>query len=471
MYLVYNCVIVCAKILEGCFFEVGVVFVKVYNTYTREKETFSEMEQGKISMYVCGPTVYDFIHIGNARPVIFFDVVNRYFKYLGYDVNYVSNVTDVDDKIIAKAMSEGTDELEVSQRYLGCFLDDCRRLNVLPVDAQPLVTENMDEIVAFIGDLVDGGFAYAVDGDVYFRVNKVAEYGKLSGKKVDDLVAGARVEANVRKESPLDFTLWKKTSEGIVWDSPWGSGRPGWHTECVVMIDEAFGGKIDIHGGGADLQFPHHENEIAQSVCRDGHSLANYWMHVGRLALDGEKMSKSLGNVIRLRDLLDEWDANVFRLFMLSSHYRMPISFSYEVLEGARAEWSKIVQAYDGLFVYLDLADGFGVDAVECPVIRGLMDEFLSAMDDDFNTANAISSLYGLVKEVNKIVRAKGDAGQARYAIQMLEQMFSVLGFVHGKDRMSDGERDLVQRWEDARSEKDFALADELRAQLKGILF
>jgi len=441
--------------------------VKIFNTYTRKKEDFKPITENKVKMYVCGPTVYDYIHIGNARPLIFFDVVNRYFKHLGYDVNYVSNITDVDDKIINKAQAEGVSEIEVSKKYLAQYLTDCSALNVLPVCAMPKVTENMDEIISFINTLVEKGFAYEVEGDVYFRVNKATDYGKLSGKKIEDLIAGARVEANIKKENPLDFTLWKKTDVGITWKSPWGLGRPGWHTECVVMIDEAFGGKIDIHGGGPDLPFPHHENEIAQSICAHNHTLANYWMHVGRLALDGEKMSKSLGNVVSVKDLLEEYDANVFRLFLLSMHYKQPITFSYEVLEVAKREWEKVKLAYNGLYVYVDLNDGLkGLWVVET-TLQKIADEFYGHMDDDFNTANGVTCLYELVKEMNKLVRSKGRLEHCFYALYLFEEMLDVLGFNLRRNPLTDGDKDLFRQWEQARVDKNFELADELRGRLQ----
>ena len=441
--------------------------MKIYNTYTRQKEAFKPLIENKVSMYVCGPTVYDFIHIGNARPVIFFDVVNRYFKQIGKEVTYVSNITDVDDKIINRAVAEGVSETDISETYLGHYLESCRLLNVLPVDAMPKVTETMDEIIAFIGELVDGGFAYESSGDVYFRVNKVEAYGQLSGKKIDDLLVGARVETNTRKENPLDFTLWKKTDVGITWDSTWGAGRPGWHTECVVMIDEAFNGQIDIHGGGADLQFPHHENEIAQSACAANHNIANYWMHVGRLGLDDEKMSKSIGNVIWLNELLAETDVNVFRLFMLSSHYRQPISFSYEALNLAEKEWSKIKQAYDQLFMYIDLADGWDQAPVSTPEIDQLMKNYHEAMEDDFNTANGITTLYSFVKEVNKMVRGKVELEQARYALDTFATFIFGFGFDLHREKLTIDDKELFKEWEQARGDKNFERADELRRKLQ----
>lgn len=300
----------------------------IYNTYTRQKEEFKPIEENKVKMYICGPTVYNYVHIGNARPVLFFDLVHRYFNYLGYEVDYVSNVTDVDDKIINRAIEEEVTEAEIAKKYLEYFLECNQLLNALPFNKMPKVTENMEEMIDFIHALVERGYAYAVEGDVYFRIDKVREYGQLSGKRIEELEVGARIAEDSKKENPLDFVLWKKTDKGITWDSPWGAGRPGWHTECVVMIQKEFKGKIDIHGGGTDLQFPHHENEIAQSLCMHGHSIANYWMHVGRLGLNNEKMSKSLGNVINVKDLIEKIDANAFRLFMLSVHYRQPINYT-----------------------------------------------------------------------------------------------------------------------------------------------
>jgi len=440
--------------------------LKIYNTYTRNKEDFKPLAANKVKMYVCGPTVYDYIHIGNARPVIFFDVVRRYFEAIGYEVDYVSNITDVDDKIINKAQAEGVSEIEISEKYLAQYIADCENLNVKPVRSMPKVTENMNEIISFINALVSGGYAYVVNGDVYFRVKKATDYGKLSGKKIEDLIAGARVETNIKKEDPLDFTLWKKTDVGVTWDSPWGSGRPGWHTECVVMIDEAFGGIIDIHGGGPDLPFPHHENEIAQSICAHNHPLANYWMHVGRLALDGEKMSKSIGNVVLVKDLLAQYDANVFRLFTLSMHYKQPITFSYDVLDQAVKEWEKVTLAYNGLYVYVDLNDGFRNMVVEANLEK-IMDEFFAHMNDDFNTANAITCLYELVKEMNKLVRSKAKLEYCAYALHIFAQMLNMLGFDLRKEPLTSEDKGLYKQWEQARSDKDFKLADELRGRLQ----
>ena len=441
----------------------------IYNTYTREKEEFRPIEENKVRMYICGPTVYNYIHIGNARPVLFFDLVHRYFKYLGYEVEFVSNVTDVDDKIINRAIEEGVTEAQISEKYLNYFLECNKVLNALPLTAMPKVTESMDSMIEFINQLVERDFAYAVDGDVYFRIDKVREYGQLSGKKIDELEVGARIAEDSKKENPLDFVLWKKTDKGITWDSPWGAGRPGWHTECVVMINNQFHGKIDIHGGGTDLQFPHHENEIAQSLCMYEHNIANYWMHVGRLGLNNEKMSKSIGNVINVKDLIEQIDANAFRLFMLSVHYRQQINYTEENIQLAVKEWQKVKSTYDQLHLKLDLAGALDVEPSVVPEIEALMNQFVEALEDDFNTANAIASLYGVIKEINKMVRAKASDEANRYALMTLQNMTYIFGFDLNKKRLTDEERELMQAWEEARKAKDFAKADELRGKLQAL--
>ncbi|CUN01204.1 cysteine--tRNA ligase [Turicibacter sanguinis] len=441
----------------------------IYNTYTREKEEFRPIEENKVRMYICGPTVYNYIHIGNARPVLFFDLVHRYFKYLGYEVEFVSNVTDVDDKIINRAIEEGVTEAQISEKYLNYFLECNKALNALPLTAMPKVTESMDSMIEFINQLVERDFAYAVDGDVYFRIDKVREYGQLSGKKIDELEVGARIAEDSKKENPLDFVLWKKTDKGITWDSPWGAGRPGWHTECVVMINNQFHGKIDIHGGGTDLQFPHHENEIAQSLCMYEHNIANYWMHVGRLGLNNEKMSKSIGNVINVKDLIEQIDANAFRLFMLSVHYRQPINYTEENIQLAVKEWQKVKSTYDQLHLKLDLAGALDIEPSVVPEIEALMNQFVEALEDDFNTANAIASLYGVIKEINKMVRAKASDEANRYALMTLQNMTYIFGFDLNKKRLTDEERELMQAWEEARKAKDFAKADELRGKLQAL--
>lgn len=439
----------------------------IYNTYTRKKEEFKPIEENKVKMYICGPTVYNYIHIGNARPVLFFDLVHRYFNYLGYEVEFVSNVTDVDDKIINRAIEEEVTEAEIAKKYLEYFLECNQLLNALPFNKMPKVTENMDEMIQFIQDLVQHGYAYAVDGDVYFRIDKVREYGQLSGKKIEELEVGARIAEDSKKENPLDFVLWKKTDKGITWDSPWGAGRPGWHTECVVMIQKEFQGKIDIHGGGTDLQFPHHENEIAQSLCMHGHNLANYWMHVGRLGLNNEKMSKSLGNVINVKDLIEKVDANAFRLFMLSVHYRQPINYTEENIQLAVREWQKIKTTFNQLHLKLDVAGALDVQEEKVAELEELMHQFTTALDDDFNTSNAITHFYSVIKEVNKMMRAKASEGKCKYALMTLQNMAYILGFDLKKKRLTLEERELMKSWEVARKAKDFTKADELRAKLQ----
>ena len=441
----------------------------IYNTYTRQKEEFKPIEENKVKMYICGPTVYNYVHIGNARPVLFFYLVHRYFNYLGYEVDYVSNVTDVDDKIINRAIEEEVTEAEIAKKYLEYFLECNQLLNALPFNKMPKVTENMEEMIDFIHALVERGYAYAVEGDVYFRIDKVREYGQLSGKRIEELEVGARIAEDSKKENPLDFVLWKKTDKGITWDSPWGAGRPGWHTECVVMIQKEFKGKIDIHGGGTDLQFPHHENEIAQSLCMHGHSIANYWMHVGRLGLNNEKMSKSLGNVINVKDLIEKIDANAFRLFMLSVHYRQPINYTEENIQLAMKEWQKIKTTFNQLHLKLDVAEALDVKEEKVDAIAALMQQFTDALEDDFNTSNAITSLYGVVKEVNKMMRAKVSEGAYKYALMTLQNMTYIFGFDLKKKRLTSEERDLFKSWEAARKAKDFTQADALRERLQAL--
>ncbi len=441
----------------------------IYNTYTRQKEEFKPIEENKVKMYICGPTVYNYVHIGNARPVLFFDLVHRYFNYLGYEVDYVSNVTDVDDKIINRAIEEEVTEAEIAKKYLEYFLECNQLLNALPFNKMPKVTENMEEMIDFIHALVERGYAYAVEGDVYFRIDKVREYGQLSGKRIEELEVGARIAEDSKKENPLDFVLWKKTDKGITWNSPWGAGRPGWHTECVVMIQKEFKGKIDIHGGGTDLQFPHHENEIAQSLCMHGHSIANYWMHVGRLGLNNEKMSKSLGNVINVKDLIEKIDANAFRLFMLSVHYRQPINYTEENIQLAMKEWQKIKTTFNQLHLKLDVAEALDVKEEKVDAIAALMQQFTDALEDDFNTSNAITSLYGVVKEVNKMMRAKVSEGAYKYALMTLQNMTYIFGFDLKKKRLTSEERDLFKSWEAARKAKDFTQADALRERLQAL--
>jgi len=444
--------------------------MKIFNTYTNQLEEFVPIHKGKVNMYVCGPTVYNFIHIGNARPVIFFDTVRRYFEHRGYEVTFASNFTDVDDKIITKALELSETEKEVSERFIAAFLNDVEKVNSSTDYIQPKVTEYMDKIIDYIEQLVDKGYAYEVDGDVYFRVENVKDYGILSNRKIDDLISGARIDINERKENPLDFTLWKKTDVGIQFDSRFGKGRPGWHTECVAMIDDIFGEQIDIHGGGSGLMFPHHENEIAQSKVLNHHSIARYWMHNGLLNIKGNKMSKSEGEIVLVKDLII--DPNAFRMFILSAHYRSPINYSDEALNSYEKEWDKIVRVYKQLFLELDLNDMLeGTSKIE-PTLLQIYKDFLEAMDNDFNTPNAITSLQDLVKTSNQLLRSKTEIEVLLSAKNLFDDFFMVLGLKPHVRPMNKEDKQTYKLWLKAREDKDFTKADEYRAALteKGIV-
>ena len=444
----------------------------IYNTYTREKEEFKPIEENKVKMYICGPTVYNYIHIGNARPVLFFDLVHRYFKYLGYEVEFVSNVTDVDDKIINRAIEEEVTEAEIAEKYLNYFLECNQLLNALPFTSMPKVTENMDEMIQFIHELVERGFAYAVDGDVYFRIDKVREYGQLSGKKIEELEVGARIAEDSKKENPLDFVLWKKTDKGITWDSPWGAGRPGWHTECVVMIGKEFGGKIDIHGGGTDLQFPHHENEIAQSEALTGKKFANYWMHAAFLNVNNQKMSKSLNNFLTARDALKEYDADVIRFLMLSGHYRIQLNFSNELLESAKASIERLYNAIGNLENLISEVKNEKMTDEEIKYLESLdtyRQRYIEKMDDDFNTADAISVLFDLIRDTNSNIGINSSKELCEKALELIRELGLPLGILQ-KTTKGDLEAEieaLIAERQQARKDRNFALADKIRDDLK----
>jgi cysteinyl-tRNA synthetase len=449
----------------------------IYNSLTNQKEIFIPLEKNKVKMYVCGPTVYNHVHIGNARPVIFFDVVRRFFEYIGYEVTYVSNITDVDDKIIREAIKENVDETVISKKFTEAFLTEVNRLNCLHYHNNPKVTEYMDKIIHFIEQLVQNGYAYESDGDVYFRVTKLNNYGRLSNQATEHLEVGARITNHDKKESPLDFTLWKKTDVGIKWDSPWGQGRPGWHTECVAMIHDTLGEKIDIHGGGSDLMFPHHENEIAQSEALVHTSLANYWMHNGRLMIDDEKMSKSLGNFILLKDFLDKYDQNILRFFMLSTHYRQPINYTFDNIEQSEKEIEKLGTVIKSLQHKLELNDveiDKHIQAVN-HVKEAIVREFTEALEDDFNTPNAITSIQKLVKEINKRTRKNQFTEEELLELTTLHQtmveLLNVLGIKYKIPSLTKEDIEIIQKRDQARLNKDFDLADHYRKQLqdKGI--
>lgn len=436
--------------------------MKIYSTLTNKLEEFKPIEENRVKMYVCGPTVYNYIHIGNARPVVFFDVVRRYFIHKGYDVTFASNLTDVNDKIYMQSVKEGIHESEVAIKYSDAFLEDVEALNSLMPDVVPRVTEYMDEIKDYVQKLIDLGYAYQSEGDVYFRVNKVKSYGQLSGQKIEDLISGARVDVNAKKEDPLDFMLWKHNTEGIVYEADFGDGRPGWHTECSAMIDDIFGGEVDIHGGGIDLRFPHHENEVAQTEALHGRGLARIWMHNGRIDLNNAKMSKSSGHMILLRDLLKEYDKNAYRMLVLSNSYRSPVNFTYELMNSVVKEYEKVLRATKQLFVEADLNDAFNDE-----IIIESIEEMDKAMENDFNTPNVITGLYSLVKQMNVAVRNK-DVESYGKLYNTVQKYFYVLGLDISFERMDAQTKELYKEWVTARKEKNFDRADELRTILTG---
>lgn len=447
--------------------------MRLFNTLTNKKEEFKPIEEGKVSIYICGPTVYNHAHIGNTRPMIVFDVLRRTFEYLGNDVTFVSNYTDVDDKIIKAAKAEGITEKELTDKYIKAYEDVRAGLNIENPTYKPRVTETMPEIIDFIQALIDKGYAYEVDGDVYFRVTKVKEYGMLSGIKVEDLIAGASdrtlSEDDKKKESTTDFALWKKTDEGIQFDTPWSKGRPGWHTECVVMINKLFkDGKIDIHGGGQDLKFPHHENEIAQSMAYNGHPIANYWMHNQMINIEGIKMSKSLGNVLWAKDKIVEFGCNVFKWLMLSTHYRNPLNMTEKVIVGVRKEVSKVENATKNASLYLQVNH---VPAHDYK--KETVDAMVNALEDDLNTSLALTQILDQVKVLNQVMRVRekdNDVIATEYAT--LVKMGDVLGFLFEGTKLSEDDIALYEEWNAYKKEKNFDEADRVRKELteRGIL-
>ncbi|MDZ5713750.1 cysteine--tRNA ligase [Jeotgalibacillus haloalkalitolerans] len=445
--------------------------IQMYNTVTRKKEPFKPLEEGKVSMYVCGPTVYNYIHIGNARPPIVFDTVRRHLEYRGYDVNYVSNFTDVDDKLIRAANELGEEVPAVAERFIDAYFEDVGALGCARGTAHPRVTENIDLIIEFIQSLIDKDFAYESGGDVYYRTRKFDGYGKLSHQSIDELRIGARIESDERKEDELDFVLWKAAKEGeISWESPWGAGRPGWHIECSAMARKYLGDTIDIHAGGQDLAFPHHENEIAQSEALTGKPFANYWLHNGYINIDNEKMSKSLGNFVLVHDILKEADPQVLRFFMLSVHYRHPINYNRELLEAAGAGLDRIRTAYENLKHRRNSSSGLtDNDAEWIEKAAAKKDAFIKEMDDDFNTANAISVLFDLSSEANLYLREKNTSVDVIDAFtDTLKELTAVLGIELKEQEMLDEEIDeLIRKREAARKDRDFATADAIRDQLK----
>lgn len=450
--------------------------MKIYDTMTRFKEEFRTIEPGKVRMYVCGPTVYNLIHIGNARPMIFFDTVRRYLEYKGYEVNFVSNFTDVDDKIIKAAVEEGVDASVISERYIAECKKDMAGMNVRPASYHPRATQEIDGMIAMIQDLIDNGHAYvAEDGTVYYRVSSFPDYGKLSHKNVEENQAGLRtlkVRGEEAKEDPNDFVLWKPKKEGEpYWESPWCEGRPGWHIECSVMSKKYLGESIDIHGGGEDLVFPHHENEIAQSEAVSGKQFVRYWMHNAFLNIDNIKMSKSLGNFKTVRQISEEYDLQVLRFFMLSAHYRSPLNFSREMMDGAKASLDRILTATDHLRDCLAAAaerELTAEETAELAAFDALREKFEAAMDDDFNTADAISAVFEMVKRANITVTKESAAAYIRRVKELLEKLLEVLG-IHAERREESLDarvEALIEERQTARKEKNYARADEIRAEL-----
>ena len=445
--------------------------MKVFNSLTNKKEEFIPINPGKVSIYVCGPTVYNHAHIGNTRPMIVFDVLRRVFEYRGNQVTFVSNFTDVDDKIIRSAKAEGVDERTFANRYIDAYNQVRHDLNCKMPTYTPRVTQTMDKIIEFIDQLIKDGYAYEKNGDVYFKVEKIKEYGQLSGIKVEDLLAGAsnRVDENDNKESSVDFALWKNTDEGIQFDSPWSKGRPGWHTECVVMINDIFeNGQIDIHGGGQDLKFPHHENEIAQSMAFHHHPIAHYWMHNQMINIDGIKMSKSLGNVLWAKDLVAVLGVNVYRWVMLSTHYRNPLNYTEELVTNVKKEVDKVQQIVKQYGLMMQLENLELVNHYD-----EILEEMVEALEDDLNTSLALSKILEQVKKLNQLYRQKEkDYASMVQSYSTLLKMLDVFGFDFKAVELSEKDKEIYQQWVDYKANRDFEKADQLRGYLveRGIL-
>jgi len=447
--------------------------MKLYNSLTRKKEEFVPVVPGKVMMYSCGPTVYNYFHVGNARPFIIFDALRRYFEYRGYKVDFVQNFTDIDDKMINKANELGITVKELADQYIAEYFTDAKGLGIKEATVHPRATENIDAIIDIVKDLEEKGYAYNVDGDVYFSPKKFKEYGKLSHQPLEDLEAGARINVNEDKKDPMDFALWKKQKPGEpAWESPWGMGRPGWHIECSAMANKFLAHTIDIHSGGQDLIFPHHENEVAQSECANGCTFANYWLHNGYINIDNKKMSKSLGNFFTVREIAEEFDYEVIRLFMLSSHYRSPINFSKTIMESAKSALDRLYNCVSDLEFKLSNA---GFDAMTedekkfKEVLEGYKTKYIDALDDDFNTADGISVIFEIVADVNKNISAESSKEMISFALDLIRELTGVLGLLSKdkKDEISPEIQSLLDARAEARANKDWAKSDEIRDALK----
>lgn len=431
--------------------------MKIYNSLTDKIEEFHPIEEGKVTMYVCGPTVYNYVHIGNIRPVITFDVVYKYLKYLGYKVTYASNFTDINPKITKVALEEGITEREVADKFIKAYLEDLKNYNCCEIDERPKVINYLDDIFNFIQKLIDKDYAYVIDGDVYFRVSKIKDYGILSNQDINDLISGSRVEVDTKKENPLDFALWRKTDIGENFDSPWGKGIPGWHTECVVMINKLFGPKIDIHAGGVDLKFPHHENEIAQSIALNNNYIANYWMHNGHININNVKMSKSLGNFILAKDFLNSHSANVIKLAFLSTNYRQPLNLTDKVFEEAQSIDTKIQSVLRNANTILNINDIHNIKEEKD-------DTFEEYMNDDLNTPNVITLLLSLVKELNQALRNKQD--NILLLTNKILTITNILGLVYPMPKFTKEQIEKYNKWLEYRNNKEFDKADTIREEL-----
>ena len=447
--------------------------MKVFNTMTRQKEEFVPIQPNKVNMYVCGPTVYDFFHIGNARTFLVFDTVRRYFEYKGYEVKYIQNFTDIDDKMINRANREEITVKELGDRFIKEYYQDADGLNIKRASINPRATEYMEQIINFVSDLIEKGYAYEIDGDVYFSTKKFEEYGKLSGQNLEDLQAGARINIDERKQDPMDFAIWKSEKPGEPsWKSPWGQGRPGWHIECSCMAHDLLGETIDIHAGGADLVFPHHENEIAQSEARSGKTFANYWMHSAYLNIDNKKMSKSLNNFFTTREILKNYDAEVIRLFMLSAHYRTPLNFSRDLLESAKSSLERLYNAIGNLERLQEEVSAVEITDAEKVYLQQLdsyKEKYIEKMDDDFNTADAISVIFDLIRDINTNIGTESSKDLIAYALKLIRDLGTPLGLLEKSTicDLDDEIEKLVELRQQARKEKNWALSDKIRDDLK----